>query len=245
VKKKNFLLTLTTVAMVFACLSWAAADDKGSSIDKRIDSSANVLSQVMATPDHAIPDKILDNAKCIAVVPSLVKIAIGFGGQHGHGVASCRTEHGWSAPLPIDITGGSWGLQLGGEATDLVMVFMGDRGVEHLISDHFKIGGDASASAGPVGRDTAADTDLEMKDKILTYSRSRGLFAGVDLSGTVVKQDKDETALLYGHVERPDSILTGKVTPPAASHPFLSELRKMSDEAHGRVTASNTNSMSH
>ncbi|MGC2449141.1 MAG: lipid-binding SYLF domain-containing protein, partial [Candidatus Sulfotelmatobacter sp.] len=167
-------------------------------------------------------------------VPSLVKIAIGFGGQHGHGVASCRTANGWSAPLPIDITGGSWGLQLGGEATDLVMVFMGDRGVEHLVSDHFKIGGDASASAGPVGRNAGADTDVEMKDKILTYSRSRGLFAGVDLSGTVVKQDKDETSLLFGHMEKPDAILTGKVAPPAASQPLISELRKISDDAQGR-----------
>ena len=228
--KRTFIIASIVIALV----SWAVADDKESSIDKRIETSANVLSQVMATPDHAIPDKILDHAKCIAVVPSLVKIAVGFGGQHGHGVASCRTENGWSAPLPIDITGGSWGLQLGGEATDLVMVFMGDKGMEHLISDHFKVGGDASASAGPVGRDTAADTDIEMKDKILTYSRSRGLFAGVDLSGTVVKQDKDETELLFGHMERPEAILTGKVPAPAASQPFLSELRKISGDAHGR-----------
>jgi SH3 domain-containing YSC84-like protein 1 len=238
------ILTLTIIAVVVATVSWAVADDAQSSIDKRIATSANVLSEVMATPDHAIPDKIFDNAKCIAVVPSLVKIAIGFGGQHGHGVASCRTENGWSAPLPIDITGGSWGLQLGGEATDLVLVFMGDRGMEHLVSDHFKIGGDASASAGPVGRNAGADTDIEMKDKILTYSRSRGLFAGVDLSGTVVKQDKDETALLFGHMERPDAILTGKVSAPPTSQPFLSELRKISDEAHGRDTATNSSPIS-
>jgi SH3 domain-containing YSC84-like protein 1 len=238
VRKVKHILILATVAVVLAAVSLSAAEDNQSSIDKRIATSANVLSQVMATPDHAIPDKILDHAKCIAVVPSLVKIAVGFGGQHGHGVASCRTENGWSAPLPIDITGGSWGLQLGGEATDLVLVFMGDRGMEHLVSDHFKIGGDASASAGPVGRNAGADTDIEMKDKILTYSRSRGLFAGIDLSGTVVKQDKDETSLLFGHMEKPDAILTGKVSPPAASQPFLSELRKISDQAHERVAKS-------
>ncbi len=234
------LLILTTTVLLLVSLGWAADDNNDSSIDKRIDKSAEVLSAVMATPDNAIPDKILDHAKCIAVVPSLVKIAIGFGGQHGHGVAACRTANGWSAPLPIDITGGSWGLQLGGEATDLVMVFLGDRGMEHLISDHFKLGGDASAAAGPVGRNAAADTDLEMKDKILTYSRSRGIFAGVDLSGTVVKQDKDETRLLFGKMERPDAILTGKVPMPAASDPLLTELRKISDEAHGRETAANS-----
>lgn len=238
-KTTKYLLILTTLVAVFATLSWSADDKDESSIEKRIATSANVLSEVMATPDHAIPDKILDHAKCIAVVPSLVKIAIGFGGQHGHGVASCRTENGWSAPLPIDMTGGSWGLQLGGEATDLVLVFLGDRGMEHLISDHFKIGGDASASAGPVGRNAAADTDVEMKDKILTYSRSRGLFAGIDLSGTVVKQDKDETRLLFGRMEQPDAILTGKVAPPSMSKPFLSQLRKVSEEAHGRTSATN------
>ena len=231
------LLALATTILILANLSLAADKNDESSIDKRIDKSAQVLSEIMATPDHAIPDKILNHAKCIAVVPSLVKIAVGFGGEHGHGVAVCRTQHGWSAPLPIDITGGSWGLQLGGEATDLVLVFMGDRGMAHLMSDHFKLGGDASAAAGPVGRDTAADTDVEMKDKILTYSRSRGLFAGVDLSGTVVKQSKDETILLFGKVEPPDVILMGKVAPPAASQPLRSELRKMSEEAHGRERA--------
>jgi lipid-binding SYLF domain-containing protein len=213
-KAPRYLTTLIMMILLVPAFGWAAGDKDESSIDKRIEKSASVLSEVMATPDHAIPDKILDGAKCIAVVPSLVKIAIGFGGQHGHGVASCRTENGWSAPLPIDMTGGSWGLQLGGEATDLVLVFMGDRGMQHLMADHFKIGGDASAAAGPVGRNAAAETDVELNDKILTYSRSRGLFAGIDLSGTAVKQDNDETRLLFGKMERPEDILTGKVTPP-------------------------------
>jgi lipid-binding SYLF domain-containing protein len=236
-KTPRYLTTLIMMILLVPAFGWAAGDKDESSIDKRIEKSASVLSEVMATPDHAIPDKILDGAKCIAVVPSLVKIAIGFGGQHGHGVASCRTENGWSAPLPIDMTGGSWGLQLGGEATDLVLVFMGDRGMQHLMADHFKIGGDASAAAGPVGRNAAAETDVELNDKILTYSRSRGLFAGIDLSGTAVKQDNDETRLLFGKMERPEDILTGKVTPPPSSQPFISELRKMSDEAHGRERA--------
>lgn len=238
-KTTKYLMVLTTLALLFTSLTWADDDKNESDINKRIDKSAAVLQEVMATPDHAIPDKILDGANCIAVIPSLVKIAVGFGGEHGKGVATCRTAHGWSAPLPIDITGGSWGLQLGGQAIDLVMVFMGHGGMEHLMSDHFKVGGDASAAAGPVGRDAAADTDIKMSDKILTYSRARGLFAGVDLSGTVVKQDKDETRLLFGGtLNSPDAILTGKVAPPAASEPLLSVLRKVSEEARGRERAS-------
>lgn len=238
-KATKYLLTLTTIALMFASLTWGADEEKGKSdIDKRIDKSANVLEEVMATPDHAIPDKIIDHANCIAVIPSLVKIAVGFGGEHGKGVATCRTEHGWSAPLPISVTGGSWGLQLGGQATDLVLVFMGDHGMEHLISDHFKVGGDVSAAAGPVGRNAAADTDIEMRDKILTYSRSRGLFAGIDLSGTVVKRDTDETRLLFGKLPSAEDILKGLITPPAASAPLLSVLRKVTEEAHDRERAS-------
>jgi lipid-binding SYLF domain-containing protein len=236
-KATKYLLTLTAMALIFASATWAADEDK-SDIDKRIDKSANVLEEVMATPDHAIPDKIIDHANCIAVIPSLVKIAVGIGGEHGKGVATCRTEHGWSAPLPISVTGGSWGLQLGGQATDLVLVFMGDHGMEHLISDHFKVGGDVSAAAGPVGRNAAADTDIEMRDKILTYSRSRGLFAGIDLSGTVVKRDKDETRLLFGKLPPAEDILKGRVAPPAASEPLLSVLRRVTEEAHDRERAS-------
>src|SRR6202041_1772120 len=184
--------------VVLAFPSWAADNDE-SDIEKRIDNSAKVLDEIMATPDKGIPDKIMSDAKCIAVIPSMVKIAIGFGGSHGKGVATCRTETGrWSAVAPITITGGSWGLQLGGQAVDLVMVVMNDQGMQHLLSSKFKIGAEASAAAGPVGRDAGADTDWKMKAEMLTYSRARGLFAGVDLSGSAVTQDKDETHLLYG-----------------------------------------------
>lgn len=234
--KHPFFSALITMALLGASFAWAADKDQ-SDIDKRIDKSANVLSEVMATPDHAIPDKVLDHANCIAVIPSLLKIAIGFGGEHGKGVATCRTGPGWSAPAPIDISGGSWGLQLGGQAIDLVLVFMGDHGMEHLLADHFKLGGDASASAGPVGRDTAADTDIAMEDKILTYSRARGLFAGIDLSGSVVKQDKDETRVLYGEMVPFDTLLKGKLPPPPSSEPLLSVLRKVSEQAKGRTQA--------
>ena len=211
-------------------VSWAADKDQ-SDIAKRIDESAKVLNEIMATPDKAIPDKVMRNAKCIAVIPSMVKIAIGFGGNHGKGVATCRTESGWSAPAPITITGGSWGLQLGGQAVDLVMIINDDSGMQHLLSSKFKLGADASAAAGPVGRDAAADTDIKMKAEVLTYSRARGLFAGIDLSGAAVTQDKDETRVLYGSFVPFSDILSGKVQPPSVSEPFLAAVRRYSGQA--------------
>src|SRR5271170_674412 len=195
------LLTLASAVLILASMSWAADNDNDkdqSDISKRIVKSAEVLNEIMATPDKAIPDKVMDHAKCIAVVPSLIKVAFVFGGQRGKGVVTCRTDKGWSAPAPITITGGSWGLQLGGQATDLVMIVTNDQGMQHLLASKFKLGGDASAAAGPVGRNAAADTDITMRAEVLTYSRLRGLFAGVDLSGAVIKQDKDETIALFG-----------------------------------------------
>jgi lipid-binding SYLF domain-containing protein len=175
---------------------------------------------------------VMRNAKCIAVIPSMVKIAVGFGGNHGKGVATCRTEHGWSAPAPITITGGSWGLQLGGQAIDLVMVVQNEEGMNHLLSSKFKLGADASAAAGPVGRDAGADTDIKMKAEVLTYSRARGLFAGIDLNGAAVTQDKDETHLLYGKFVPFADILSGKVEPPAVSQPFLAAVKRYSEQSH-------------
>jgi lipid-binding SYLF domain-containing protein len=208
--------------------SSAADESNKSDIAKRIDASAKVLNEIMATPDKAIPDKVMSKAKCIAVIPSMVKIAVGFGGSHGKGVATCRTANGWSAPAPITITGGSWGLQLGGQAVDLVMVVMNEAGMEHLLASKFKLGADASAAAGPVGRDAGADTDIKMKSEVLTYSRARGLFAGVDLNGAAITQDKDETHLLYGKFVPFSDILNGKVEPPASSEPFLAAVRRYS-----------------
>src|ERR1700761_5377333 len=192
-------------------LSSASFGADKSDVEKRIDNAAKVLDEIMSTPDKGIPDKILSDAKCVAVIPSMVKIAIGFGGSHGKGVATCRTANGrWSAVAPITITGGSWGLQLGGQAVDLVMLVMNDQGMEHLLSSKFKIGADASAAAGPVGRHAGADTDWKMKSEVLTYSRSRGLFAGIDLSGASITQDKDEPHILYGKFVPFDDILEGK-----------------------------------
>jgi len=236
----KYILTLGGMVLILASMIWAAdGDDKDQSdIGKRIVKSAEVLNEIMATPDKAIPDGVMDHAKCIAVVPSIVKIAIGFGGEHGKGVVTCRTAKGWSAPAPISITGGSWGLQLGGQAIDLVMVVTNDQGMQHLLSSKFKLGADASAAAGPVGRDAAADTDASMRAEVLTYSRARGVFAGIDLHGAVVTQDKDETALLFGKTVPFEDILNGKVAPPASSEPFLTAVGKYSRQAReqGEVT---------
>jgi SH3 domain-containing YSC84-like protein 1 len=237
-KLQKFLLVLGGASLLFVSMAWSADDKDQSDIDKRLDASAKVLNEIMATPDKAIPDKVMNDAKCIAVIPSMVKIAIGFGGSHGKGVATCRTENGmWSAPAPITITGGSWGLQLGGQAVDLVMIVTNEDGMQHLLSSKFKLGADASAAAGPVGRDAGADTDWKMKAEVLTYSRARGVFAGIDLNGSSVTQDKDETRILYGRFVPFTDILSGKIQPMGASQSFLEAVRKYSGQSgeHGEL----------
>jgi lipid-binding SYLF domain-containing protein len=238
----KYLVMLASAVLILASMSWAADDNNKDQTDigKRIEKSAEVLNEIMGTPDKAIPDKVMDSSKCIAVIPSVIKIAVGFGGQHGKGIVTCRTAHGWSAPAPISITGGSWGLQLGGQAIDLVMVVTNDQGMQHLLASKFKLGGDASAAAGPVGRDTAADTDISMRAEVLTYSRARGIFAGIDLSGAVVKQDNDETALLYGKPIPFADILNGKVAPTANSGTFLAAVKKYSTQARQQGDAKST-----
>jgi lipid-binding SYLF domain-containing protein len=228
--RKSFMAILAAVLML-ASISWAADDKDESDINKRIDNAASVLNEIMGTPDKAIPDKVMSDAKCIAVIPSMVKIAVGFGGNHGKGIATCRTAAGWSAPAPLTITGGSWGLQLGGQAIDLVLVVTNDQGMQHLLASKFKLGAEASAAAGPVGRDAGADTDWKMKAEVLTYSRARGLFAGIDLSGASITQDKDSTRILYGKMVPFSVILHGKTSAPSGSEAFLSAVRKYSHQA--------------
>jgi SH3 domain-containing YSC84-like protein 1 len=210
---------------------WSADDKDQSDIEKRIDNSAKVLDEIMGTPDKGIPDKIMSDAKCIAIIPSMIKVAVGFGGSHGKGVATCRLNKGrWSGAAPVTITGGSWGLQLGGEAVDLVLLVMNDDGMHNLLSSKFKVGGDASAAAGPVGRHAGADTDWKMKAQVLTYSRSRGLFAGIDLNGAVITQDKDETRIMYGKFVPFDDILEGKVRHTSTSQVLLKTVAKYSGQ---------------
>lgn len=230
----RYLLVLGASLLLLGSLAWCA--DSQSDIEKRLDESAKVLNEIMSVPDKAIPDKIMHDAKCMVVIPSMVKIAVGFGGSHGKGVATCRTESGnWSAPVPVSLTGGSWGLQLGGQAVDVVMVVMNDQGMQHLLSSKFKLGADASAAAGPVGRDAGTDTDWKMKAEVLTYSRARGVFAGIDLNGAALTQDKDETRVLYGKFVPFSEILSGKLRPQVASDQFLDAVRKYSGQASGAV----------
>ena len=240
---RRYLLAVLCAGLLLSSAAWAADKDADESdIDKRLDNSAKVLNEIMGVPDKAIPDKVMSDAKCVAVIPSMVKIAIGFGGSHGKGVATCRTESGrWSAPAPITITGGSWGLQLGGQAVDLVMIVTNEDGMQHLLASKFKLGADASAAAGPVGRDAAADTDWKMKAEVLTYSRARGIFAGIDLNGAAITQDKDETRILYGKFVPFADILNGKVRARESSSTFLATVRKYSAEAkeHGEVRTPN------
>lgn len=243
--KRRFLTVLSTVALLWASAGFLAAqaheeqtNSNQTDIQKRIKASADVLDQVMSDKDKAIPDKIMSEADCIAVVPSMVKIALGFGGEHGKGVATCRTSNGWSAPVPFTITGGSWGLQIGGEAVDLVLVAMHAKGMDDLLSSKFKIGAGVSAAAGPVGRQGQAATDWKMKTELLTYSRARGVFAGIDLSGAKVAQDRDETAVLYGKMVPYTKLFSGQVAPPSGSQPFLAAVRKYARQAtqQGQLT---------
>ena len=187
---------------------------------ERLDKAAAIIEELSNTPDKGIPDEIVSRARCVAVVPGLKKGAIGFGGQYGQGIASCRTGGRWSAPAPIRMAGGSWGLQLGGSATDIVLVAVNQRGMQHLLDAKFKIGAGAEAAAGPVGRHANAGTDWKLDSELLTYSRSKGLFAGIALDGTEVSQNDDDTAALYGHVIPFRTILSGGTPVPAQASRF-------------------------
>ena len=202
-----------------------AASDKAA-LDERLENARSVIDEIMQTPDKGIPDSIVKQATCIAVVPSLKKGAFIVGAQYGQGVVTCRTGRGWSGPVFIRMAGGSFGFQIGGQGTDLVLVAVNDKGLQDLLKSKFKIGGDASAAAGPVGRNAQADTDISMRAELLTYSRAKGLFAGIDLDGTSVSQNTDDTTLFYGAPHTFDQILKGNVLPPEDSRPFLRTIAK-------------------
>src|ERR1700743_3497172 len=191
-----------------------AASDKAA-LDARMENARTVIDEVMQTPDKGIPDSIVKQATCIAVVPSLKKGAFIIGAQYGQGVVTCRTGRGWSGPVFFRIAGGSFGFQIGGQSTDLVLVAVNDKGFQDLLKSKFKIGGDAAASAGPVGRNAQAGTDWKLNSELLTYSRSKGLFAGIDLTGDDVSQNVDDTTTFYnGNNNTFDSILHGNFALP-------------------------------
>ncbi len=225
------LVMLTLVALL--CSVAFAADDqaKESKASERVQAAADVLNQIQSAPDSGIPQEILSKAECVAVVPSMLKGGFIVGAKYGRGLASCRTPKGWSAPAFFMTTGGSVGFQIGGQAVDLVMLIMNDDGMQHLLSSKFALGADASVAAGPVGRHAEGNTDWKMRAQVLTYSRARGIFAGVSLNGAVVKQDKDTTREFYGHMVTFKAALTGEVDPPPAANAFLTTLAKWAQEA--------------
>lgn len=231
---KRFRSGLIVTAVMALQTAWpAAAEDKKDVSEEvhRMNAAATVLEEVMGAPDKGIPQEILESAKCLAVVPSMLKGGFVVGASYGKGVASCRTGSGWSAPAPFKLAGGSLGLQIGGEAADVVMVIMNDRGMKDLLSSKFKLGADASVAAGPVGRHAEGDTDWKMRAEVLSYSRARGVFAGISLDGAVVTQDEDETRVLYGDKVSFERILTGKVLVPSGSESFLAAVKKYTAEA--------------
>jgi SH3 domain-containing YSC84-like protein 1 len=190
-------------------------------LQARLDSAKVVLDEVLNTPDRTVPLNILQQATCVGVIPGMIKGAFVFGAEYGQGVVTCRTGHGWSAPVFIRLAGGSFGFQIGGQATDLILVAVNDKGFQDLLKNKFKIGGDVAASAGPVGRNSQAATDWKMGAELLTYSRSKGLFAGVDLNGETVSQNSDDTASYYGQAHSFQSVLKGDVDVPEGAVPFV------------------------
>lgn len=213
--------------------AWAADREK---VVERLDAAATIMDEIMAAPDKGIPEEVLSSAECVAIVPSFLKGGFVVGGAYGKGVATCRTPSGWSAPAFFRMEGGSFGLQIGGEAVDLVMLIMNEHGMRRLMASKFQIGADAAAAAGPVGRHAEAGTDWKLRAEVLTYSRSRGLFAGISLKGNTLRQDKDDTRAFYGRMVRFRTSLQGQIAPPADAHTFLATVAKYALRASGQPT---------
>jgi lipid-binding SYLF domain-containing protein len=222
-------LTIVCVLLLATTCAWAGT--KKEDATERLKSAGDVLHEIMNAPDKGIPAEVIDGAKCIAVVPRMLKGGFIFGAKHGKGVATCRTAKGWSAPAFFTVTGGSWGLQIGVEGVDLVMMIMNQKGMQDLLSNKFQIGAQASASGGPVGRHASAGTDWKMDTEILTYSRSKGLFAGISLEGSWIEQDKSSTEAIYGKHDSFKSALTGKLAAPPQAAPFLNAVGYVEEQA--------------
>jgi len=232
-KKLMFLFAMLSLGTL--CWAGSAREDA----TDRLDNATKVLHEIMGTPDNGIPEEVLEHAKCLAVVPHMVKAGFIFGGKGGKGVATCRTADGWSAPAFITISGGNWGLQIGVEAVDLVMIIQNEKGMQKLLSSNFQLGADASAAAGPVGRHASAGTDWKMDTEILTYSRAKGAFAGLTLEGASIRQDNDSRHAMYGSKVTTRALLLGQVRAPSFAQPFLAEVRgaKAQAVAEGKAEA--------
>jgi lipid-binding SYLF domain-containing protein len=221
---------------IFACVATGVAMGQEVNADHRMKSSAAVVNEMMGMPDKGVPQDLLNKAQCIVVVPGLKKAAFLVGGSYGRGFASCRkAERGWGSPAAMRIEGGSFGFQLGGQSTDIILLVMNQSGMDRLVSDKFTIGGDASAAAGPVGRDAKADTDILMKAEMLSYSRSHGLYAGISLEGATLRPDTSENEKLYGHSISNKQILVDGVPTPAGARVLTHALNRSS--MHGGESA--------
>jgi len=220
---KRLLASVLLAAPGFVSIGLAADD-----VDKRIHESALVLNEIMGAGDKAIPDDLLHKAQCVGIVPNLKRAGFIVGAKYGKGVLTCRTREGagWSGPATIRIEGGSIGLQIGAGETDVVFIVNSRGGEEKLMNDKFTIGGDATAMAGPVGRSTTAETDAMMKAEILSWSRSRGVFAGVSLSGATLRPDNEDNAKVYGHPVTQREVLEGRIEAPRAAAQLYQELNR-------------------
>lgn len=214
---------LISLAIILVGIQFASASDHDDDV-ARTEKAAQVFKEIMNTPDGGIPVDLLERAKCIAIIPGDKKFAFIFGGNYGRGVATCRTEHGWSAPVFLALEGGSVGYQIGGSSTDIIMLFMNAHALQSLLSDKFKLGADASVAAGPVGRNASAGTDLKLNSEILSYSRAKGLFAGASLDGAVVQADKSGDGAMYGASVNRHEVIDGKVPVPTSARPLIREL---------------------
>ena len=229
-KSKSIIKLIAVLCLAFSavCLAHGKPEKSLKDQTKQSEKAAKVFNEIMGTPDHAIPSQLLDKAECVAVFPQVLKAGFIVGGRGGRGVASCRTASGWSAPAFFNLAGGSFGLQIGAQSTDFVMLFMNKDGLNSLLSDSFTLGGDASVAAGPVGREAGASTDLKLNAQILSYSRSRGLFAGLELKGVVIKPDKDDMREVYGDMTTKDVLQENKGTAPAKLRAFSNTLGRYS-----------------
>lgn len=226
---KLFALRLAAAAFLVAvCLtvSRAADSNEQSDLTNRLAASTKVLDEVMATPDKAIPSGVITRAACVAVFPSTVQLAVLVGAKHGKGFVTCRNANGWSAPAPLDISGGSWGAQLGGQEVDLVLVVTDDKGVQQLESGKFHLGTETSVTGGPVGKE-----DMKMNADVLAYSRTRGVFAGMNIHGSAITEDKSDVRALYGSSMSLADIFAGKVKPPDSSDSFLKTVKKYAGQS--------------
>ncbi len=222
-------LMFLVVILSLTSLGWAESN-RQEAID-RLDNATTVIHDIMTTPDKGIPEEVLENAKCVAVIPHLVKGGFVFGAKHGKGVATCRTANGWSAPAFITVSGGSWGAQIGIEAVDLVMIIQHEKGMQKLLSSNLQLGADASAAAGPVGRHASAGTDWKLDAEVLTYSRAKGAFIGLTLEGASIREDNDSRRAIYGRNSTTRATLLGKVAAPPSTRPFLDAVRNAKAQA--------------